>query len=158
VNCRRSWIPATETFAEANVLALCQPLFRRHASRWHQQRIACNWDVPAELTFILPRNKLLRIIEQLVAATIGRMPQGGDLDVTAVVSRRGLEVEVADSGESAPDLLPGSLGSVVKPTSIPGETDLAVEQQPCPQGGWAWTVIVPWTSHARMPAAARRAA
>lgn len=111
---------------------------------------------------------LYAAVESLVEHAVGRSPQGGELSITLLKSKRGVEIEVADSGSSenprvsaafAPssvhydqsmsglewsagfaEVAADRLNSVGR-SGLPSQGRLFCAR--CPQGGLAWTLVVP---------------
>lgn len=97
-------------------------------------------EVPAD-----PAGTVL-LIRTLVGQALAEMPQGGDLNITACQTARGLELEVADTGSDIEErvrrlpLAAAALGA-------------QVVWHNCPQGGGAVTVTFPRHSEAQRKAA-----
>jgi hypothetical protein len=129
-----------------NLTDLCQELRLVHANRLASQRVHLSCEVDADLTFDLPQPLVRQILNAWIDEALAQMPDGGQLDITFVVSAAGLEIEVADSRET--DLhetqsywyrnVQINEGSVVEWV---GRTEVRVETALCPQGGVARTVM-----------------
>jgi hypothetical protein len=88
-------------------------------------------------------------LEQIVLDSLRAMPEGGQLDVTAVVGPRGLEIEVADSGIETDSavalrLYDEAMGAHVGALQDAPPAEMRIETLRCPQGGTARTLVVPW--------------
>jgi signal transduction histidine kinase len=62
------------------------------------QGIRLNVDVPQSTVVAVDREALKRAVLNLVLNSLDAMPQGGELEVTAVEGRDAVELEIADSG------------------------------------------------------------
>ena len=105
-----------------------------------------------ELDPILMREAFRKLIDNAIEA----MPTGGQLTITSLVGRRGLEIEVADSGRGISDELKerlfepfattkhdhAGLGlSLVRDIVTSHEGTVTVDD--CPDGGTAFTLSIP---------------
>lgn len=127
--------------------------------------IEVDFDVPQNLWVdvdpILMREAFRKLIDNAVEA----MPAGGTLTVTSLLGRYGLEIEFADSGMGVSDELKerlfepfattkhdhAGLGlSMVREIAETHQGSITVDD--CPEGGAAFTLLIP------VRAAARRAA
>jgi|GEM_PF-5787561 hypothetical protein len=96
-------------------------------------RVRWDFDIPEGLE---APAECLPILSSLVRQSLGSMAEGGELTITVVPTKAGLEIEVADSGPSwefRPRTVPMSLAS------LRGKIDWHT----CPQGGMAATVSIP---------------
>jgi hypothetical protein len=95
-----------------------------------------------------------RMVEQLIELAIARSPKHCDLGITILNTRRGLEIEISDCGSTSPDLADGliafrsqSIDRIPRATrwvdggKISSEAHLFGAR--CPQGGMAWTLVIP---------------
>jgi hypothetical protein len=130
---------------------LCQGLERSHSERLTRQQVRLRCDVDPNLVCDLPQPLIRQILEAWIDEALTMMPSGGELDLTFVPSRHGLEIEVADSRET--DLHESQsywhrnvqIRNGSMPERVAG-AELRVEAAVCPQGGLARTVTV--TRHA----------
>jgi hypothetical protein len=94
-----------------------------------------HWDLDIPEGFNAPE-ACLTVVSSLVRQSLGSMPEGGELLITAVATAAGLELEVADTGPSwefRPRSVPMALASVRG----------RIHWHACPQGGMAATIIIP---------------
>jgi signal transduction histidine kinase len=124
-------------------------------------------DVPKELAVTADREMLRRAVLNLALNALDAMPDGGTLTVTSVVTSRGVELEVADSGAG---ILDHAKSRVFEPffTTKRGGTGLGlaivyriaevhggdVTALNCPEGGAAFTLRIPQPQAAALEAAA----
>ena len=102
--------------------------------------IDTNLDVPAD-----PAGTVL-LIRTLVGQALSEMPEGGDLNIMACETERGVELELADTGgdiENRATRLPLAAAAI----------GAQVEWHNCPQGGGAATVTFRRQSGAQRKAA-----
>ena len=71
---------------------------QEYAQRFADQRIALDVDVSRDLWVHVDRTMLATALRKLVENALDAMPNGGELTVTGLMGRLGLEIEVADSG------------------------------------------------------------
>jgi hypothetical protein len=125
---------------------LCQELRRAFAERLACQGVRLSCDVDANLTCDLPQPLVRQILCDWIDEALTKMPHGGQLDMTFVVSRRGLEIEVADSRETDVHETQSYWHRNVQISDGSGEliagAEVRVETALCPQGGVARTVMV----------------
>lgn len=140
MNASFSTVRWTESEEVTNVRALCEAICRQAAAMCMKRGVRWTLEVDPSLEFQLSPMRVREVLQELVHASLLRMPEGGHLDWTAVVTPRGLELEVADTsdgnGDSSHDAAVGSSGRVT------------IECHDCPQGGVAHTLIIPWSSAA----------
>jgi signal transduction histidine kinase len=126
------------------------------APQLEAQRIEPTLDVPPHTLVTADREMLRRAVLNLVLNAVDAMPRGGELVVTSYEGRRGLELEIADSG---PGLKQQDLERVFDPffTTKPRGTGLGlsivhriaeahggrVTAMNCPEGGAAFTIEIP---------------
>ena len=98
--------------------------------------IALELDVDFDLSSPVDPASLTGLLTHLMQQAIDEMPDGGDLTITACQTARGLEMEIADTGEAAESrrrTLP----------MITAALSADVSWQNCPQGGAAVTIVLP---------------
>ena len=121
------------------------------------QGIAWQIDAPVMMQMFADREMLRRALLNLVLNAVDVMPQGGELLLTAVQGRRGIELEVADSGPGIdrdlrqrvfePFFTTKSEGTglglaiVYRIAEVHGGR---VEVANCPEGGAAFTIQIPY--------------
>ncbi len=140
---------------DTNLHDLIQVVFLTLSRKLRRQHISCFVEVDRRLRFPLNSQRVVELLEQMVIESLRAMPEGGQLDVMAVVCPRGLEIEVADSGIGfEPTFGLRLVGqSAVAASRTPPEafSEMRIDTLRCPQGGTARTLFVPWP---RMKAAA----
>jgi hypothetical protein len=112
-------------------------------------------DVERQLYWALPTRRVGELLDRFVDDALAAMPAGGQLEIVALRTAYGLEIEVADSSDSDERAVWQSEDAVVgrRCGHVGGvEPALRIETMRCPQGGWARIVSVPG------PAPMRRAA
>ncbi len=88
--------PQRRVFLVADLVAeICDSL----APQLQAQQIFVDVDIPPGLLLTADRDMLRRAILNLVLNSLDAMPTGGQLVITAVDGLRGVELEVADSGD-----------------------------------------------------------
>jgi signal transduction histidine kinase len=126
------------------------------APQLEAQGIEASLDIPPHTVATADREMLRRAVLNLVLNAVDAMPRGGELVVTSYEGRRGLELEIADSG---PGLQQEVLDRVFDPfyTTKPSGTGLGlsivhriveahggrVTVMNCPEGGAAFTIEIP---------------
>jgi signal transduction histidine kinase len=126
------------------------------APQLEAQGIEASLDIPPHTVATADREMLRRAVLNLVLNAVDAMPRGGELVVTSYEGRRGLELEIADSG---PGLQQEDLERVFDPfyTTKPSGTGLGlsivhriaeahggrVTAMNCPEGGAAFTIEIP---------------
>lgn len=125
--------------------------------RLKQHQVTVEISVPDTLTVDVDRRMLGAAFRNLTVSALSSMPSGGQLVVTAVASKGGIEIEVADSGPGLSDAeLPNAFaplrGSHVGASGL----ELAIAEhvatahggqataRNCPEGGAALTLHLPW--------------
>jgi signal transduction histidine kinase len=120
------------------------------------QAIKAEIDCPADCFIMADGDMLRRAVLNLVLNALDVMPDGGQLVLTACRTSRGLEIEVADSGPGVSEqLLPRlfepffttksggtglGLAIVERIAAVHGGEAVAAN---CPEGGAAFTLIIP---------------
>lgn len=136
-----------------------------YTHQFEAAKIDVDLDVPhnlwVELDPILMREAFRKLIDNALEA----MPAGGQLTITSLVGRRGLEIEIADSGRGISDELKdrlfepfattkhdhAGLGlSLVRDIVSSHEGTITVDD--CPDGGTAFTMSIPIQSAKRQAA------
>ncbi len=131
------------------------------------QAIKTEIDVPKDLPITADQEMLRRAVLNLILNALDAMPDGGTLTVTSVSTDRGLELEIADSGEGLSD---DARTRAFEPffTTKHGGTGLGlaivyriaeihggdVTALNCPEGGAAFTLRIPQAQAAALEAAA----
>jgi two-component system, sensor histidine kinase FlrB len=121
------------------------------------QDIEVSIDVSASLTVEADRDMLRRAVLNLALNALDAMPDGGELVITAVSGRYGIELEVADTGPGLseevsrrafePFFTTKSTGTglglaiVYRVLEVHGGK---VEAANCPEGGAAFTICLPY--------------
>lgn len=136
-----------------------------YASAFTRLEIDVDLDVPhnlwVELDPILMRDAFRKLIDNAIEA----MPSGGQLTITSLIGRQGLEIEFADSGRGISDELKerlfepfattkhdhAGLGlSLVRDIVTSHQGSVCVDD--CPDGGTAFTLSLPRRSAIRQAA------
>ena len=120
------------------------------------QSVTVDIDVPPNMLLSADREMLRRAVLNLTLNALDAMPRGGDLVITGLTTPAGFELEIADSGNGIPD---ADKGRVFEPfyTTKSGGTGLGlsvvyqiveahggnVTATNCPEGGAAFTIIIP---------------
>ena len=132
---------------------------------FEQQQIAVEMDVPdnlrVDLDPILMRDAFRKVIDNSLDA----MPDGGCITITSLIGRFGLEVEFADTGRGIPEEMTdrlfepftttkedhAGLGlSMVREIASVHQGSITVTD--CPEGGTAFTFLLPFRNVARRAA------
>jgi hypothetical protein len=111
-----------------------------------EQGVTCSFDIDRTARFQLARAATGEALVRLVEDALQAMPDGGQLDIVAVIGPNGLEFEVADSGESTEFTLrihdeSNPAQDFRKTQYLAGK--MQIQTQRCPQGGTARTLWVP---------------
>ncbi|MDG2384644.1 MAG: hypothetical protein P8N76_23445 [Pirellulaceae bacterium] len=136
---------------EINVREMVQRACQAFEARMKQQRIESIVDVDAELRAIVSPQLTQEILAHLIEDSLNAMPEGGQLDVIAVIGSIGIEIEVSDSsfafggGVNQPSQLKTWQG-------IAARSGLQIDTMSCPQGGLARTLLLPWPNRSRAAA------
>jgi signal transduction histidine kinase len=150
---------------EIPVRLLVEEVLSALAPQLAAQGIAVQVDCPPELRARMDPEMLRRALLNLVLNALDVLPAGGELVITACRTPAGLELEVADSGPGIP---PALVERLFEPffTTKQGGTGLGlaiveriaaahggrVLASNCPEGGAAFTLILPETLHVSEPA------
>lgn len=123
------------------------------------QEIQAHIDCDSGLTLFADREMLRRALLNLVLNALDVMPGGGELCVTAFRAAEGIEIEVADSGPGIPDEAFDHLFEPFFTTKSSGTgLGLAIVERitaahggrilplNCPEGGAAFTLVIPSSS------------
>lgn len=86
------------TVTIASVRTLVEEVVSSLRPQFAAQGIRLRLDVPQSTVVAVDREALKRAVLNLVLNSLDAMPQGGELDVTAVEGRDAVELEIADSG------------------------------------------------------------
>jgi hypothetical protein len=113
-----------------------------------RQHVSCCVEVDRHLRFPLNSQRVTEILEDMVDDSLRVMPEGGQLDITAVVCPRGLEIEIADSGIGfEPTFGLRLVGQTVGASGdrrLDRSPEMRIDTLRCPQGGTARTLYIPW--------------
>jgi signal transduction histidine kinase len=131
---------------------VCQSLAPQLAA----QEIDATVDCQSQLTASIDADMLRRGVLNLVLNALDVLPLGGQIVLTACLTRYGLEIEVADSGPGVPESLAERLFEPFFTTKSSGTgLGLAIVERiasahggravvrNCPEGGAAFTLILP---------------
>jgi len=102
----------------------------------HKAPIVLETDIDGDLPVPADAVGTAELLRTLVDQAIEEMPDGGELTVTACETARGIELEIADTGEDADQRI-----QRLPMTAAAIGAELA--WQNCPQGGVAVTVVFP---------------
>jgi signal transduction histidine kinase len=143
------------------VAALIDELATALAPQLAAQNIRVSVDCPAHLAASVDPDMLRRSLLNLLLNAVDVLPVGGDLVITACHTPAGLEIEVADSGPGVPSPLAERLFEPFFTTKAGGTgLGLAIVERiaaahggrvtvvNCPEGGAAFTLILPQPSSA----------
>ena len=120
------------------------------------QNIRTELDCPSQLRATVDPEMIRRALLNLLLNALDALPGGGDLVITACTTRSGIEIEVADSGPGVPAPLAERLFEPFFTTKGGGTgLGLAIVERiaaahggratvaNCPEGGAAFTLILP---------------
>ncbi len=131
---------------ETNLLEFAQSICCLFSRRMSEQGVTCSFDIDRTARFQLARATTGEALVRLVEDALRAMPDGGQLEIVAVIGPNGLELEVADSGETSEFTLRIHDGES-RPQDPRNTKYLAgnmrVQTHRCPQGGTARTLLVP---------------
>ncbi|MCE9529438.1 MAG: HAMP domain-containing histidine kinase [Planctomycetales bacterium] len=152
---------------DVDVETLLNEVYETFAPQLEAQGIATHIDADPHAMIYADPDMLRRAIINLVLNALDVMPGGGELVMTACQTRRGLEIEVADSG---PGITSGTLPRLFEPffTTKGAGTGLGlaiveriaaahggiVYAANCPEGGAAFTLCLPTTHNVSLLRAA----
>jgi signal transduction histidine kinase len=152
--------------ARIDIPALLQQVVESLEPQFYAQGIRTRIDCPAKLTALADADMLRRALLNLLLNALDALPSGGELVLTAFQGSAGLEIEIADSGPGVPQPL---LDRLFEPffTTKGGGTGLGlaiVERiaaahggqatvANCPEGGAAFTLVIPQHAQVRERAA-----
>jgi signal transduction histidine kinase len=130
------------------------------------QDISADICCPPGLSATADRDMLRRAMLNLVLNALDAMPAGGELVLTACETKAGLEIEIADSGPGIPATIADRLFEPFFTTKGSGTgLGLAIVERiasahggkatvtNCPEGGAAFTLVIPQSSQAMERAA-----
>jgi len=142
-----------------DVAAMLRDVLQSLEPQLRAQDISAQVDCPQGLTATADGDMLRRAVLNLVLNALDAMPAGGELMLTACQTKTGLEIEIADSGPGIPATIvdrlfepffttKGSgtglgLAIVERIASAHGGEAIAMN---CPEGGAAFTLVIPQTS------------
>jgi len=112
----------------------------------HSTPICLELDIDTSLDVPADPARTVELVRTLTRQALAEMPEGGDLNITACETPRGLELEMADTGtdiQHRAKRLPLAAAAI----------GAHVVWQNCPQGGAAVTVTFPGQSGMRRLAA-----
>jgi signal transduction histidine kinase len=148
---------------QVDIELLLNEVFEMFAPQLEAQGIVTHIDADPQATIFADPDMLRRAIINLVLNALDVMPGGGELVMTACQTRRGLEIEVADSG---PGITSGTLPRLFEPffTTKGAGTGLGlaiveriaaahggiVYAANCAEGGAAFTLCLPNTDNASL--------
>ena len=108
---------------DTNLYELIQVVCLTLSRQLRRQRVSCSIDVERQLQFPLHPPRVTEMLEQMVVDSLRAMPEGGQLDVTAVVGPAGPGDRGRGLGDrSRTDLrvAPGRTGGRCGPTAARG--------------------------------------
>jgi signal transduction histidine kinase len=124
--------------------------------RLARQKVAVEINVPPTLTLRVDRRMMASALRHLTLGSLAAMPAGGQLVVTAVTSRLGIELEIADSGPGlSQHELPRAFAATHQAPAGASGMERAIARQVvaahggqitarnCPEGGTALTLLFP---------------
>ncbi len=142
-----------------NVAGMLRDVLQSLEPQLRAQDISAKIDCPPDLGATADGDMLRRAVLNLVLNALDAMPAGGELMLTACQTKTGLEIEIADSGPGIPATIvdrlfepffttKGSgtglgLAIVERIASAHGGEAIAMN---CPEGGAAFTLVIPQTS------------
>ena len=137
--------PYPDVPQETNLLEFAQSICCLFSRRMSEQGVTCSFDIDRTARFQLARATTGEALVGLVEDALRAMPDGGQLDIVAVIGPNGLEFEVADSGETEFTL---RIHDGTNRSQDIGNTqylagNMQIQTQRCPQGGTARTLLVP---------------
>ncbi|HEY2415842.1 MAG TPA: ATP-binding protein [Pirellulaceae bacterium] len=149
-----------------NVASLLHDVVQSLEPQFDAQDIWAKVDCQPGLTAMVDPDMLKRAVLNLVLNALDALPTGGDLAITACQTSTGLEIEIADSGPGVPAAIVDRLFEPFFTTKGSGTgLGLAIVERiaaahggrakvvNCPEGGAAFTLIIPQHSQAMERAA-----
>ncbi len=137
---------------ESCLLNSTQRILESLSERIASKSLLLELDVQGEAAGRFCSTELSKTVEQLLDLAIGRSPKDGELEVVVVYSRRGIEIEVSDSGAPIDSQRAVSAFRTKALDRIPGSSrwfdggrlpsNMVLYCSSCPQGGVAWTLVV----------------
>jgi signal transduction histidine kinase len=156
--------PRCQRLQVQNLLA---ELLQSLAPQLVAQNIRTHLDCPPQLRASVDPEMIRRAILNLLLNALDALPGGGDLVVTVCATTAGIEIEIADSGPGVPALLTDRLFEPFFTTKGGGTgLGLAIVERiaaahggratvaNCPEGGAAFTLILPQQPHSALERAA----
>jgi signal transduction histidine kinase len=139
-----------------NIANLLHDVVQSLEPQFDAQDIWAKVDCPPGLTASADPDMLKRAVLNLVLNALDALPTGGDLALTACQTSAGLEIEIADSGPGVPPTIVDRLFEPFFTTKGSGTgLGLAIVERiavahggrakvvNCPEGGAAFTLIIP---------------
>jgi signal transduction histidine kinase len=150
--------PASKYWGAFSLRQLVENVCRPLQSRFDAQAIQMVVDIPADSFVTADRDLISRAVRTLVLNSIDAMPQGGLLFATSAAGPNAVELEIADTGESlSEDELHHVFDLVASAHRDGTGWGLAIVRQiielhggnvtvaNCPDGGVAFTLVIPHT-------------
>ncbi|MBN1853574.1 MAG: HAMP domain-containing histidine kinase [Pirellulales bacterium] len=145
--------PQWQTFLVRDLIdEICESLSPQITAQY----VTLDVDIPPNMLLSADREMVRRALLNLVLNALDAMPRGGDLVITAMTTRAGLEIEVADSGPGFSEKTKGRAFEPFYSTKSGGTgLGLAIVYQiveshgghviaaNCPEGGAALTLVFP---------------
>ena len=139
-----------------DIKVLIAEVCEQFADVFHECEVQVDVDVPENLWVQIDPLLMREAFRKLIDNALEAMPGGGQITVTSLVGRGGLEIEIADTGPGIDDSL---LNKVFDPF-VTNKTDHAglglsmvreiaeahqgtVSVMDCPDGGAAFTLAIP---------------
>jgi hypothetical protein len=147
---------------QATLLSVVTAELTTHQSQLRKQQVTVDLDVDPQVGATPCSQRCADLIRQLMRMAISRSPARGEIDISACRTVRGIELEIADSGTQSPVPQTNAFNrcdpvelqqSGAESASIqPDAGNWDVYCMRCPQGGYAWSIVM------QTPRAAVRAA
>ena len=102
----------------------------------HPAAIVLELDIDPMLPIPADPGMVHLVVESLIRSSLADMPDGGELDIAAVETEHGVELEIADTGPPAES----------RPRRVPlvvAQLRATIDWRDCPTGGTAVTVTFP---------------
>lgn len=143
ISFHRHKVAGTLSSLLGNAIEFCE-------SKYASKQLAIEFDIDAGLECEQMPGSTLSTIRDLVEQACERSPAGCQVLITVVETTAGIEVEVADEGQ----MVLGEGDSVLESAGIQARKSREAWRQVvtstaevfctnCPQGGVAWTVVIP---------------